>query len=122
MEFGKMMIFVFDKFETLWEKVKMLVTCIFSFSHNVFKRLFTQGRQKSGLYGKELKAFADHNVIVAKKIISVFDRIEAMCEKEKILVTSIFPLFPQCFHKASPLRLLNVRIVLKSWRNVVFEW
>ena len=28
----------------LWEKEKMLVTSIFSFSHNVFKRLFFQGR------------------------------------------------------------------------------
>ena len=32
----------------------MLVTSIFSFSHNVFKRLIFQGHQKSGLFGKEL--------------------------------------------------------------------
>ena len=30
--------------ETLWEKEKMLVTSIFSFSHNVFKKLLFQGR------------------------------------------------------------------------------
>ena len=33
----------------------MLVTSIFSFSHNVFKRTPIQGRLKSGLCGKELK-------------------------------------------------------------------
>ena len=39
-----MMIFVFDKVETLWKKEKMLVTSIFSFSLNVFERFFSQGR------------------------------------------------------------------------------
>ena len=29
--------------KTLWEKEKMLVTSIFSFSHNVFKRLLSKG-------------------------------------------------------------------------------
>ena len=33
---------------------KMLVTSIFSFSHNVFKRLLPQCHKKSGLCGKEL--------------------------------------------------------------------
>ena len=28
--------------------------CIFSFSHNEFKRPLIQGRSKSGFYGKEL--------------------------------------------------------------------
>ena len=40
---AKMMIFVFDSSEKLWEKEKMLVTSIFSFSHNVFRWLFSQG-------------------------------------------------------------------------------
>ena len=34
----------------------MLVTSIFFFSHNVFKRLFLQSCLKFGLYGKELKS------------------------------------------------------------------
>ena len=38
----------------------MLVNSIFSFSHNVFRRLFTQGRLKSGLCGKELKKYIEH--------------------------------------------------------------
>ena len=32
----------------------MLVTSIFSFSHNVFKRHLILGRRKSQLFGKEL--------------------------------------------------------------------
>ena len=36
---ANMMIFVFDRVKTLWEKEKMLVTSIFSFSLNVFKKL-----------------------------------------------------------------------------------
>ena len=32
----------------------MLVTSIFSFSHNVFRRPLSQARQKLGLFGKEL--------------------------------------------------------------------
>ena len=40
--------------KTLWEKEKVLVTCIFSFSKNVFKGLLTQGCVKSGLFGKDL--------------------------------------------------------------------
>ena len=40
----KMMTFMFDRVETLWEKEKMLVTSIFSFPLNVFKRRFIQGR------------------------------------------------------------------------------
>ena len=35
----------------------MLVTSIFSVSHNVFKRLLLQGCQKSGLCGKELNNY-----------------------------------------------------------------
>ena len=32
-----------EEWKTLWEKEKMLVTSIFSFSHNVFKRPLSQG-------------------------------------------------------------------------------
>ena len=38
----------------MWEKEKMLVTSIFSFSHNVFKSLLLQGPKKSELCGKEV--------------------------------------------------------------------
>ena len=37
----------------MWEKEKMLGTSIFSFSHNIFKRIFTRDHDKSD-YGVEL--------------------------------------------------------------------
>ena len=40
--------------ENIVGKEEMLVTSIFTFSHNVFKRLPFQGRFKSGSCGKEL--------------------------------------------------------------------
>ena len=40
----KMMILVLIGLKTLLDKEKMLVTSIFSFTLNVFKRSFTQGR------------------------------------------------------------------------------
>ena len=43
-----------DGWKTLQAMEKTLVTSIFSFSHHVFKSLLSQGRQKSGLCGKEL--------------------------------------------------------------------
>ena len=36
----------FKKNETLWEKEKMLVTNIFSFSYNVFSKTFSSGASK----------------------------------------------------------------------------
>ena len=40
--------------KTLWEKEKLLVTSNFSFSHCVFKRFVSQGRQKVSLCGNGL--------------------------------------------------------------------
>ena len=39
----------------MWVKEKLLVTSNFSFSHSVFKRLVSQGRQKVSLCGNGLK-------------------------------------------------------------------
>ena len=50
-----MIISVFDREKTLWDKEKMLVTSIFSFSHHVLKRLLSQTRQKVSLCGNGLK-------------------------------------------------------------------
>ena len=41
--------------ETLWVKEKLLVTSNFSFTHSVFKRLVSQGRQKVSLCGNGLR-------------------------------------------------------------------
>ena len=40
--------------KTLWENGKLLITSNFSFSHSVFKRLVSQGRQKVSLSGNGL--------------------------------------------------------------------
>ena len=41
--------------KTLWEKEKLLVMSNFSFSHSIFKRLVSQGRQMVSLCGNGLK-------------------------------------------------------------------
>ena len=53
--------------KTLWEKEKLLVTSNFSFSHSVFKRLVSQGRQKVSLCGNGLTS-------ICKRIIFVHDQ------------------------------------------------
>ena len=57
-----------NRWKTLWEKEKLLVTSNFSFSHSVFKRLVSQGRQKvslcgNGLICKFLKLFRFYDVL-----------------------------------------------------------
>ena len=56
-----------EGWKILWEKEKMHVASIFSFSHHVFKRLWTlfQGRHKSELCGKELNVFSPQPVHIA---------------------------------------------------------
>ena len=43
-----------NRWKTLWEKEKLLVTSNFSFSHSVFKRAVLQTRKNQGLFGKGL--------------------------------------------------------------------
>ena len=43
-----------NRWKTLWVKEKLLITSNFSFSHSVFKRLVSQGRQKVSLSGNGL--------------------------------------------------------------------
>ena len=45
--------------KTLWEKEKMLVTSIFSFSHSFFQSLLLQIRYQSELRGKEILSTFD---------------------------------------------------------------
>ena len=46
----------------------------------------------------KLKTFADDKLNVTKTIISVFDRVKTLWEKEKLLVQAISP-FPTMFSK-----------------------
>ena len=47
-----------NRWKTLREKEKLLITSNFSFSHSVFKRLVSQRRQKVSLSGNALKLFS----------------------------------------------------------------
>ena len=97
----------------------------FSFSHSVFKRLVTQGRQKVSLCGNGLRQLL---IVSGVHVLKLFTKhqnfrlvqIESFCrrqnrcdskvkvcfepgyektflEKETMLVTSIFSFFPKCF-------------------------
>ena len=48
-----------NRWKTLWVKKKLLVKTNFSFSHSVFKRVVSQGRQKVSLCGNGLMHFCD---------------------------------------------------------------
>ena len=55
----KMIISVFDRVENIVGRGEIACTSSFSFSHNVFKRLLTQRRQKVSLCGNGLNIYLD---------------------------------------------------------------
>ena len=75
----------------------MLVTSILSFSHNVFKWLPSQGRQNSGLCGKELINSAPKQQIFACSTITkqYFHRNFLMCHNIVIELFVIKPITTQ---------------------------
>ena len=82
-----------------------MVTSIFYCTH-VFRKalplvvaeVFNLFPQKKILDQTKLKAFADDEVGVTKIIISVFDRVENIVGRKKLLVQAISP-FPTMFSK-----------------------
>ena len=62
----------------------------------------------------KFKAFADNNFIVAKIMISVFDRAENIVGKGENAGNQHFLLFQQCFHEASFPGSLKVGIIVKN--------
>ena len=50
----------------------------------------------------KLKAFADYKIKILKLMIFVFDRVENIVEKEKMLVTSIFSFSHHVFKSSFP--------------------
>ena len=76
--------FVFGEFEKYSGKGKMLVTSIFSFSHNVFKSHLCQG----------LISFTPYKLILTHQKQRVFENIVG---KGEIARKEQFLLFPQCF-------------------------
>ena len=59
----KMIISVFDRVENIVGKGEIACTSNFSFSHNVFKRLLSQVRQKVSLCGNGLNNNVDSDVM-----------------------------------------------------------
>ena len=70
----------------------MLITSIFSFSHNVFKRLPFQGRLKSQLCGKELILYQS---LWAARLCK--KALKTMSGKRRNTGKKHFPVFQQCF-------------------------
>ena len=93
-------------YKTQWEKKKLLVTSNFSFSHSVFKRLVSQGRQKVSLCGNGLT--------LSKPTLNPFPNkpwflrvcsaslLKTLWEKEKLLVTSNFSFTHSVFYPFLP--------------------
>ena len=91
-----MEILFWKELKTLWEKEKMLVTSIFSFSYDVFKRHFPVDHKKSGLCGKGLSNYDKYHMaclnsyaIVISEMIHI---IEPYCVKMQINISvKVFP-------------------------------
>ena len=64
----------------MWEKEKMLVTSIFSFSHNVFFP-FNPFPQDKVVDQSNLKALADWKIIVTQKLKFGFETVEKIVGK-----------------------------------------
>ena len=59
-----------------WEKVKLLVTSSFSFSHSVFRRLVLQTHKKKGLFGKGLNI---HFTSIEKQVLTTDIKLSGFC-------------------------------------------
>ena len=88
----------------------MLVTSIFSFFHNVFKKLLSQGHQKSGLYGKELR----YIYIFFFKILKYNNLWLSLYLETQRLNFYIYLLFTTCFWLLTTLRKKAVKIILRK--------
>ena len=89
------------------EKEKMLVTSIFSFSHNIFKRHLPQGLEKSGLCGKELRKETCLIVTInvsplAIQYLIVTNQMKNIAEKEVSFGNLHFTPFPTLFSALLP--------------------
>ena len=89
----------------------MLVTNIFAFPHNVFKRLLGSWKSFSKLQNLDysrLKEFAEDNFKFYGNGVKFSIRVETFREKEKLLVTSKFFFSHKVF----------IRLVLQTRKNM----
>ena len=71
--------------KTLREKVKLLVTSNFSFSHSVFKRLVLQTRKNQGLFGKGL-SLAKTYIVLARLALSLYLALSTVTDFSHMVV------------------------------------
>ena len=121
----------------MWKKEKMLLTSIFSFFHNVFKRLFLKTSnlsfvKKKILWKKEkmlvtsISSFS-HNVfksLFLKTSNMSFVKKKALWKKDKMLVTSIFSFSHDVFKrlfKTSNLFFTKEENIVEKGENVGYQ-
>ena len=77
----------------------------------LYIRIFNTLQNNKILDWSKLKAFANNNLDVSKKMISVYDRVESIVGKRENAGNQHFLLFPQCCPKASSKESLKVGIM-----------
>ena len=89
--------------KSLRKKEKMLVTSIFSFFHNVFKRLLFQGRQKSVLCGKAINHHGPYLPTILKTVLPLVPQIflcletlECTCNRNSDRLNRMFQPIRSC--------------------------
>ena len=105
--------------ENILEKGEMLVTSIFSFSHNFFIRPLPQdfvitsnSLPKDKVFDwSKLKGLADNKINVTQKLNFIVERVKNNVGKEKNAGYQHFLLFPLCFQKISHTGSSKVMIV-----------
>ena len=87
----------------------------------MFSLLFTK-RQNFGLV--QIESVSDNKLIVTKMIISVFDRVEKIVTKEKLLVTQVFqiPSFPDPYKGVIVWESVEVSLEDLARNNFKFYW
>ena len=113
--------------KTLWVKEKILVTSIFSFSHNVYQRCFPEGHEMSSLSGKGLnKDFFGHLfgrvdcqvLIILISVRFVFQKLIDYSYRgvRKAVLIVFYMLNLSCFSELFPITYLH-KICSKSLLN-----
>ena len=109
----------------------MLVTSIFSFSHNVLKKHFSQDRQKSGWCGKgitlykamilewsKFEAFAPNNINVNQKLKFALECAENIVGKGQNTILPAIPSFPTMFFNGNKSFLSKGHYLLPFYRQI----
>ena len=113
--------------KTLWEKEKLLITSNFSFSHSVFKRLVSQGRQKVSLCGNGLSAYTLYrhfNPFPNKPwFLGVFSTslLKTLRENEKLLLMTNFSFCHSVFYPFIELSVLSIEFEIAICKFLDFE-